>query len=96
MNETLSLVVVDGRDPDLAEDDGAIVSAAVVSASDLDEIVVDGERGELLVGEASCARPHPRLVLVPVVSRLDDFMFDSMKRGLEKLLRCFLGRVGGI
>ncbi len=49
MNEARSFVVIDSRDPDLAEDNGAVVRIAAVTAPYLYEILVDGKLGELFV-----------------------------------------------
>ena len=93
MDITLSLGIVNSGELDLPKDDRPVRGRG---AADLDEIVADGERNEVVVCHALCARPHTGLVLVPVVARLEDLGLDGVLddlEGLEGLLRRGMGGV---
>jgi len=88
MNEPLSLCVAYGRDADFAQNYGSVGGR---SASDLDEILLDGEILELGVAELSSASPHAWLMLVPVVPRFDDLGFDLSQNDIERIDGVLLG-----
>jgi hypothetical protein len=49
-----------------------------------------------VIAQTRDARPHARLVLVPVVPRFDDLGLDGVKDDVEGLDRVLLGRVGRV
>lgn len=73
VNVPLSQRIVHSRNPDFPQDDSAI---AHESAAHLNEISLDRKVCELNVTEPSCAGPHLRFVLVPLMTRVNDFMLD--------------------
>jgi hypothetical protein len=59
---------------------------------------LDGELNEVVVGDAAGLGPHPGLVLVPVMTRLDDLLldgFDDMSECLNRILMRSMGLVEG-
>ena len=52
MDEPFTLIVIDPRDPDLSEDDRPVCGRR---AGDEDEVLIDAEFCQLVVGELRCA-----------------------------------------
>ncbi len=93
MGVAVALRIVDGRELDLAEDDGPVRRRR---AAHLHEIVADAERDEVLVRHARGARPHLGLVRVPVVPGLEDLGLDGGLddlEGVDRVVRWGMRRV---
>ena len=86
----LSFAIVDRGKSQLPEDDSAVGSGG---AADLDKVGTNAERDEVLIGDAFSARPHARLMLEPVVTRLEDFGLDGVLDDLEGLEGLLGGRM---
>ena len=84
MNVSPPELVLDSRNPDFTEDEGAVAHGPTPY---LYEIVLDREMRELCVTQPSCTRPHLGLVLVPMVARLHDFVLDRVKDVIERFNR---------
>ena len=52
VDEPFTLIVIDSRDPDLSEDDRPVCGRR---AGDEDEVLIDAEFCQLVVGELRCA-----------------------------------------
>ena len=84
MNITFPFIILDARNPDLAKNNRAVCGG---TAPDLNEVVFNGKRDELFVTQPRRARPHPGLVLVPVMPRFDDRGLDFGQDVVERLYR---------
>jgi len=73
MHKPLTLIVIDSRDPDFAEDDRPVCGRC---AGDEDKILIEAEPLQLLVGELRRARPHPGFVDIPVPTGFDYLLSD--------------------
>lgn len=62
----------------------------------LDQVFLNLEGGQLMIGEASCPGPHLGLVLVPMMAGLDYLRLDSGKNVIEGVYRILVGRMRGI
>jgi hypothetical protein len=85
MYKPFSLIVVQGRNSDFPKNDSSISGR---SAADLYQIPFDVEANELSVGQTAGPRPHFGLVLVPVVTGLDDFRSDRcdyLREGCDRV-----------
>lgn len=103
MDKSLPLIVIDGRDPDLAKYNGPIrgrgaaylytgTRAQVAKKSTTtyqNEILLDREICQRVVGETSRSRPHPWFVFIPVVTRFYHLGFDDVQDNIEGLYRVF-------
>lgn len=72
---SLPQLVVHSWDPDFPQNDGAIAHG---SAAHLNEVLLDREVCELRITESSCSGPHPWLVLVPMMTRVNNFVLDPV------------------
>lgn len=93
MYESLSLLVLDGWDLNLPKDDSPVRRW---TAATLDEVLVEVECDELLVAHAIRARPHARLMLVPVAPRSNDRVSDvvlDVVEGFDRVRMRSMGRV---
>ena len=88
---SLPFSIVDRRELDLAEDDGAVGRRGTPT---FDKVLSDGECDKVFVGDTVRARPHTRLVLIPVVTRFEDLGLDLVLDDLEGLYG-LLGRTMG-
>lgn len=93
MNKSLALCIVNSRESDLAQDDGAITHDGT---PDLDQVFLQIEVDEVVITDTCSAGPHLGLVFVPVVPRLDDLSFEFFLDYIESF-DCFRGRwVGSV
>lgn len=69
-------------DPDLPEDNSPVGRS---SASYENQIGFNGEIGQILVRDSMSPGPHFRLMLVPIMARLLDFVLDGGEDNVECL-----------
>jgi len=84
MDEAFTFIVIDGRNPDLAEYNGTVRDGCAAYSN---KILLERKPYEICIRYSCRSGPHFGFMLVPVFSTVDDVMLDL----LEDVTECFEG-----